>query len=174
VAPPVSSYNRHHKEKKGSGGRELGSLVTEFAQVQGGFHREVVVDSGHLECRTWYRERWGPRGELGGAEGPADSGIRDFAGRGDSFEDPADSELNWTERPGELRRLSKFVRSDGTKCIVHSLSEARFSGGTGRDLAFQRAAACACGPPGFLASHSAVSSVSLAKVATLIPRYDGP
>ena len=101
----------------------------------------------------WYQERWGPRGELGGAEGPADSGISDFAGHGDSFEDLADSELNWTERPGKPRRLSKFVRSDRTKRTVRSLLEARFSGGSGRDLAFQHAAACARGPLGFLASH---------------------
>jgi hypothetical protein len=104
---PVNNRNRHYREKKGSGGRELGSLVTEIAQVWDEVHREVVVDPGHLECRTRYRERWGPRGELGSAGRPAldpISGIRDLAGRGDSFEDAADSELNWTERPGEPRR----------------------------------------------------------------------
>jgi hypothetical protein len=71
VAPPFNGRNRRYREKKGSGGRELGSLVTEFAQVWDEVHREVVVDPGHLECRTRYRERWGPRGELGSAGRPA-------------------------------------------------------------------------------------------------------
>jgi hypothetical protein len=68
---PVNNRNRHYREKKGSGGRELGSLVTEIAQVWDEVHREVVVDPGHLECRTRYRERWGSRGELGSAGRPA-------------------------------------------------------------------------------------------------------
>ena len=49
--------------------------------------------------------------------------------------------------------LSEFVRDNGTKSIVHSLPEARFSGGTSGHLALQRAATRARCPPRLLAPY---------------------
>ena len=49
--------------------------------------------------------------------------------------------------------FSELIRGDRAEGVVHSLPEARISGGTGGDLAFQRAATGARGLSRLLAPH---------------------
>jgi hypothetical protein len=53
----------------------------------------------------------------------------------------------------EVTGLSRFIRYNGAKSVVYSLSEARISGGTGSDLALQCAATHAHGTRKLVAPH---------------------